>query len=214
MPIFPGPTFAKLRPPSSPYFTCRAANLLGVTGAWTALVAAITVVTLQIYKITLLCTSLYSALAEKWHCISGHPLRLMRLKGFAHWIMWFLLARHWILCLWGGDTETIHFTNFPHLQLIETFPLGICSGSVPLLHSEIGQPTKGWRKCTFEINLPYLGLRWAGMLLDNPLQANNQGTPSIVSMVRLEKKIDAGLCQSNATMLLDFDNLIGVCIAL
>ena len=219
-PFFRGPHLLSSGPPQLHTSLAGLPIYGGVTGAWTALVAAITVVTLQIYKITLLCTSLYSALAEKWHCISGHPLRLMRLKGFAHWIMWFLLARHWILCLWGGDTETIHFTNFPHLQLIEIFPLGICSGSVPLLHSEIGQPTKGWRKCTFEINLPYLGLRWAGMLLDNPLQANNQETPlhcihgEVWEKNRWPDFVRAMQSNGVCPMLLDFDNLIGVCIAL
>ena len=82
---FSGPTFAEPRPRSTPYFTCRAAaNLAGVTGAcprwWPPSLSLLcrsslcrsysadltlqilTVLTLQIYKISLLCTCCCSVL--------------------------------------------------------------------------------------------------------------------------------------------------------
>ena len=114
---FSGPTFAEPRPRSTPYFTCRAAaNLAGVTGAcprwWPPSLsllcrsysADLTVLTLQIYKIRLLCTCCCSVLlsvlcqklgpVHKWPSVVSYaPLSVRPLDH----ICYLCLTRHRIL---------------------------------------------------------------------------------------------------------------------
>ena len=126
---FSGPTFAEPRPRSTPYFTCRAAaNLAGVTGAcprwWPPSLCPysadltlqiLTVLTLQIYKIRLLCTCccwvLLAVLCQKvgpvhkWPSVVSYaPLsvRTLDLICFlckpSHWILWCRFCTFSSLC--------------------------------------------------------------------------------------------------------------------
>ena len=82
---------------------------------------------------------------------------------------------------------TVVIANLPHLQLMcrRNTSRSICSGSLPLSDKPFN---KGLKKMHIWDNPPYLGLRWAGMLADNPVLAKQTTKQPSYCVPRNEKQ--------------------------